>query len=292
VIVTWRPGPGFHELIETVVSQVRRFVVVDNHSSAEEVAHLRALCVRHGGELIANTENRGVAEAINQGLAWVRAQEGAAWSLLFDQDTQPYSTLLCELAAVHAAYPEPERVGILAPNLIERGTGRLAFGEDLLVGTQWVERDAAITSGALLSLQAVERCGAMREELFIDMVDFEFCFRLQAHGYRIVASPKALMLHSVGQYERRRFAGVPMWVTNHSPERRYYLTRNEVVVMREQWRTRPQWVRALLDRRAREVMKILLVEDKPVAKLGMIARGVWDGLRGNFDYSPLRGEGS
>jgi len=71
--------------------------------------------------------------------------------------------------------------------------------------------------------------GFMREELFIDFVDIEWCLRARAKGYEIVSFPQVEIAHHLGD------SSVSFMGTNypiHSPLRMYYYFRNAMYLYR------------------------------------------------------------
>ena len=90
-----------------------------------------------------------------------------------------------------------------------------------------VETSVLISSGSLISSKALSAIGPMDESLFIDGVDWEWCFRASAAGYRLFGIGAASMLHSLGDSGIR----VMRWkVPLHSPLRHYYAYRNAVLL--------------------------------------------------------------
>src|SRR5579872_2133428 len=87
VIVTHHPSAKMLELLNDVLAQVQGLVVVDNGSNDDEVQALRNRSGALGFQLIENGKNLGIAEALNQGVAWAKIK-GFLWVILFDQDSR------------------------------------------------------------------------------------------------------------------------------------------------------------------------------------------------------------
>jgi len=86
-----------------------------------------------------------------------------------------------------------------------------------------------ITSGSFIPISVLDDVGIMREELFIDFVDIEWCLRARAKGYEIVSFPKVEIAHHLGD------SSVSFMGTNypiHSPLRMYYYFRNAMYLYR------------------------------------------------------------
>jgi rhamnosyltransferase len=119
-------------------------------------------------------------------------------------------------------------------------------------------------------------------------VDNEFCLRLRRRGWRILQAPAARLDHALGQLEMRALGRVRTGITHQPVLRRYYMTRNRLLVWKQYWRLEPAWVLRDMRRFLTESAGIVLFEQDPGAKLRMIGRGIRDACRnrrGTFDAS-------
>lgn len=89
-------------------------------------------------------------------------------------------------------------------------------------GRLWVEKRGIVTSGSLLPLTAYERVGPFREDFFIDAIDYVFCMRARAKGFRVVKVCRLGMTHCLGHMTKHRVLGIRVETYNYSPVRRYY----------------------------------------------------------------------
>jgi rhamnosyltransferase len=80
--------------------------------------------------------------------------------------------------------------------------------------------------------------------------------------------------------ERRLFLFKYVSITNHGPVRRYYMTRNRLIVWRRYWKQEPFWVLRDMRRLLFETVYVLLYERDLRAKVPMILRGLAHGVRG------------
>ena len=86
-----------------------------------------------------------------------------------------------------------------------------------------------ITSGSFIPMSVLDDVGLMREELFIDFVDIEWCLRARAKGYEIVSFPQVEIAHHLGD-SSVSFMGTHYPI--HSPLRMYYYFRNAMYLYR------------------------------------------------------------
>jgi rhamnosyltransferase len=159
------------------------------------------------------------------------------------------------------------------------------FGEETrpAPSTAWEEVESVITSGSLISLAVHASLGPFREDFFIDYVDSEYCFRARARGYRVLKTTKPLMAHRIGAPTRHSALGKPKWTTNHPPDRRYYIARNDTVMLREYGGYAfGSWAWKSLVRRLRTCKLILYYEHSKARKIAAVSAGWWDGVRGRM----------
>ena len=285
VVVSWRPDAGLPERIQSMGRHGHWTVVVDNGSGPAYEETLKAVSILPNVSIIHLSRNLGIATALNRGLREV-AQAGCAWALLFDQDSDPNEGLLSGLIATWRAHPHRFAVGIIGANYRDLGTGDVH--RSALMGQDWLEVDEVITSGSLVSLAAVADAGGMRDDLFIDQVDFEFCYRLHCAGWRVLETAQPLMEHRLGAARRHRCGPLSFTASHHGALRRYYMTRNTLVVWRC-YRTRlPVAARRQLIDLAKQIAKLVVVEPDPWRKLSAVALGVahaWTGRMGRIRMS-------
>lgn len=275
VVVTYFPDQECIERIRQILPQVDKVVVVDNTPPGTSVLDLRATIQGWPQvQLIENQANKGIAEALNQGLAFAE-NEGYDWILTLDQDTQCHPDMVKILIKLtHACEPKPLVSG---SNYFDPQANRtkVPIGEN---DDDFLEQKTVITSGSLIDVQQALSIGGFRADYFIDQVDHEFCLRARANGYTVIISRKPLMTHSVGRPGgvRLPFLGV---LPNHPPVRKYYIARNTVVTVATYWRKEPDWCLRRLARLFLGLIEMALLEEHRVNKVRAFVGGVVDGLR-------------
>lgn len=278
VMVTYHAGAETLESIRIILPQVQALVVVDNGSAAGEIACLRESSHASGFQLIENRENRGIAEALNQGIAWAKSR-GYPWVILFDQDSTITNGFILQMFATWESHPRRERVGSIHPRYKDPITGVEAPIERAKEDGGPV---TSLTSGALMPMWIFERVGPFASDFFIDCVDQEYCFRLRAAGYYIADSQQAILLHSPGQPEKLSVMGFGFSPTHHSAARRYYMSRNRIVIYRKYFHVFPGFVLQYAYASLRETAKCFLAERDRAQKLRNFLLGTWDGLVGRM----------
>ena len=185
VIITFRPVPEHLENALKARDQVQKLVVVDNGSSDQALAPFRAAAQEGKFHLIENGENLGIAAALNTGIKWAKSQ-GCEWVILFDQDSTVTDGLIEKLLSAYYSDPDREHIGTIVPTYIDR----VSRNEMPVELSKTGEILTVSTSSSLIPQSVFERCGYFREDFVIDQIDYEFCLRIVAAGYRIVQSAR------------------------------------------------------------------------------------------------------
>ena len=278
VLVTFHPEPDFAAMLASLLPQVGAIIVVDNGSCPADIPAQDDPTLEGRVEIMANGENRGIGAALNQGLR--RASErGFSWALTMDQDSSPLPNLVAAGRRAFEAHPRPQQLAAIGASVVD-------IGEPSAPAAAYRRMTAVITSGTLQSIPIWERLGGFREDYFIDCIDTEFCLRARARGLEVIQATEAALSHRIGVPTRKWVMGRWMIPTNHSPLRRYYVTRNRVSLWRKYARSDGRFVAKDMRQTVREWIGIAFAESDRPAKLRAILAGLRDGLFGR--YGPRR----
>lgn len=283
VLVSYHPDAGLRGRLSRIEPQVAACVVVDNGSPPGALEPLRAAAAAGRLALQCNGANLGVASALNAGISLARRHGGCDAVLLLDQDTLADADLVAALQAVRREHPDPDRVAIVGAMFRDTGGRGVEPIRLARSGDSWHEVESVVTSGSLLSLAAYDALGPFREDFFIDHVDTEYCLRARAAGFQVVQTRRPLMAHTVGNPSAHRILGSAKWTTNHSADRRYYMVRNDTVMLRRYHAARStHWLWKSLTRSVRLCKRIVLFETDKARKLAAVAEGWWHAVRGRM----------
>ena len=232
VIITYNPEKDLISLINTIISQVDKIIIVDNNSKSEclniilEIARNERVCA------ILNNNNFGIAKAINQG---VRAAKelGYFWSLTFDQDSKPFENIIDIFSEVILRYNNTQNLGAIGLNYINKGSGKYRTKQRKNPNPLYRKADYLITSGCLFGIDNFIKVGGAREDLFIDNVDTEFCLRMRNSGKTLLITERPGMIHESGVSIKRNLLLIKMSSPNHNYIRRYYMARNHIILSKE-----------------------------------------------------------
>ncbi|OOZ44785.1 glycosyltransferase family 2 protein [Solemya velum gill symbiont] len=256
IVVLYNPGISFIDNINTYSKYVDNIIVIDNSSANNHhlLAGFQTLTY------IPLNENMGISSALNIGCN--KAIElKCNLALTMDQDSSFEKDQITRFISLSNGHFTNLDIAIVAPSWL------CSQSVDLTV-----ECNSVITSGNLVRLSAWQSIGGYNEDYFIDEVDHEFCYRLRDAGYKIVLLGNVSIRHNLGNPLLIKWFGRTITSSNHSVDRRYYLTRNRLLCRRDH----PQYKRPFISVLFRDVVNILLVEPHKLRKLWAIACGFYD----------------
>ena len=235
--------------------------------------------------------NTGTGGGFAAGLAYAVGKKHD-WVWLLDHDSVPSENgVEILLKGLELAEGARDSVGILAPSPINTRTGLSYPG--VLWRRGWVHPaaevlnrplcfvDAVISSGSLVRREAAERAGLPRGDFFIDFVDFEYCLRLQRHGYKIAMVRDGRLEHAIGDPRTVKVFGHSRTWPVQPAWREYYFSRNYAFTMSEYY---PGWRSQLFvfGKLLRHAAGILAFGGHRRACLEMMLLGFLDGRAGRL----------
>lgn len=262
-IVTYCPERNrLEENIQAIHTQAEKVVVFDNGSPEQH--RLRTFLSRYPNvELLESPENIGIAAALNRLMQW-GYERGYEWMVSLDQDSVCECQFISRLLPYLSAEP---KLGIVAPVIRDRNIGIIGHHPQNI----YEHVAICITSGACSNLAAWNAIGGYDEFMFIDSVDFEFCYRMRKYGYGVIQVRDVELLHELGHCQKRRFLCWKVIISGHNAFRKYYIARNNLYYPLKHH----LWLHALRGtiRNAWMVLEVLLYEDDKKAKLMAIFKG-------------------
>ncbi len=260
--ITYNPNAKIIENVLSYLNQVDLLYVIDN-SEDEFEDSIKSFFSSPKIKIINNHKNLGIATALNQA-AKQATLEGFDYLLTMDQDSKVSDNLVdCMLKE----FKKTDQIGILSPFVVHNQNPRLPPSELLQ------EITIAMTSGSIIKLSVYNKIGDFLDSLFIDYIDYEYSLRTISRGYKIFQLNNTFVYHNLGEISTKRFFLKKFFPTNHSPSRWYYRTRNRFYVYQSYKNLFGGFINE--DKRTffKELVKILLFEDKKVYKYYMILKG-------------------
>lgn len=296
IVITHNPDEKLVDLLRELEGQVDHTIIVDNASSAASTETITEATQFPNVTLIENSENLGVASALNQGLEKTIVL-GYQWAITFDQDSKLAPDMVEKLWVTLLCNIDEHKIGIIAPQIIDRITGHKSpflqrrfhciFQRSQCEDAFLENVTTVITTGALINLSAFKALNGFRDDFFIDYVDTEFCLRLLLKGYTILVSCEAELLHTFGNRRKMNWGPFVFYPTFHPPERWYTISRNRIQMIKSYGFRIPHWLLYELVATSYILIRMLLTENERLEKLSALVRGTWDGLRGRMGKPPF-----
>jgi len=294
VVVNWRRREATLACLNALAALEYfewRLHLVDNGCEDFDAVELERMFP--GADYLRTGHNLGFAGGSNVGMR-AALEAGAAFVWFLNNDAEPEPAALRELvAAAEGALPaavvgakilqkaRPERIDSVALH-VDLGSGRVVLrGHDEIDRGQFedlAEVDAVTGCAMLVRSDALARLGGFDESFFSYMEDADLCLRARAAGLRVLAAPRARVLHDRPVAMRGRQSTASL----------YYATRNHLELVRRHGRG-PLWQRGM--RAAVVVALNLAYALRPAggparARAAAVWHGLLDYRRGRFGACP------
>lgn len=273
IIVLYHPSEEVTTLISSSALNVSNVIVVVN---AADEKLLKKIVLIEKVTILRNNSNVGLAVALNMGICFAFEKLEADFVVLFDQDSLP-SVGLIEGLVYEFENSGLQNLACIGPRLIDvKGLGS-SNRRDYSIDTS--KACSIPTSGSVISKTAFHAIGPMMDQLFIDGVDHEWCFRAYSKGYVVKVSDYQDMIHDMGDI------GVNYWgqykPIHRSPIRHYYIIRNTLYLVRLTY-VPFSWKLIELTKTVRRIMAYLVFSSDRLASVRLISFGIYDGLFGRL----------
>lgn len=280
VIVLYHPDTAhLNSLIDELQMTINLILLVDNTPNCKN-EFLSKKAQRNPGHLeyISLMHNKGIAYAQNVGIEAIIKHSGFEFIVFFDQDSTPDCKLVNSL---YNSFIELNsgvfRIAAVAPVKVNKETKlpyKPKYTTDIDYLNKYSIRQVASNSGMMISIYALKEVGLMESELFIDFVDYEWCWRANAKNFKIIIVKDLFMQHMLGEGDKR----VLFWVLKISkPIRTYYQFRNGISMLRRSYVPASFKSRFLVDLVVKYFVFCLLIKPRK-AYLKYMTKGLIDGV--------------
>lgn len=176
--------------------------------------------------------NTGIAYALNRGFEKA-IQDKVDWIMTMDQDSTWEEMQIKEyITWAEKIIKQNDRIASIAPfaKIKNKSWAGVIFWPLVLKltkpkGVRFVDR--VICSSNIVSVNAWKKVNGYNEKMFIDEVDFDFCYRLRHKDYLIAQNYDISFDHTIGG---GKLTILP-WANNHSDFRLYYILRNTMYII-------------------------------------------------------------
>jgi GT2 family glycosyltransferase len=241
IVVTFNRKRLLHNCLHALTMQTCKpdqILVVDNASTDGTLEMLtRQGWLEHEGvELLVLEQNFGGAGGFAKGLE-LAIDRGAEWVWMMDDDAEPHPDALAELLIVA---DDPGNIyGSLAVNGNETAWITTLFGDEhrTVDRPEMIPARARVQSlpflGFLIHRKLVMRIGLPDAGYFIAADDVEYCLRAERAGAHIIIAGNSRIEHPKSERYVVRLPGRSLTCLRLPPWKRYYDTRNRLLIARK-----------------------------------------------------------
>lgn len=284
-IITYNPDIStLTKGVESLRNQVDKIIIVDNGS--KNIEELTQFCNGFGTvDLVSLGENKGIATATNVALKKFINQEydfvltSDQYSCYPSDYIQNFKTnkdnLNDDNIAVYMPVFFDENENDYAKIIVESKT----FCKNVPATNDYTDIFQAIASGMIINVPALQEIGLMDEDLFIDWVYLEFCWRVRYYKKRIVCCKNMTIHHRLGDKSKDigyRKVSLRSWVRN------YYITRNAFYLATHTKYLRKISKFVLFFKAFRYILGYTVLCNEHLTNFRYTMKGMHDGLHGKI----------
>ena len=297
VVVIFNPDDRFKKLLLSVIEQVDKIWIINNQPNFDVdkfITNGQVEC-EDKTTVIENKQNIGLAAAQNQGIKLALA-DGLDWVLLLDQDSILNKSFVKNMLHAARIYDNEGHIGFLTPRheSDDGSTSVPTYSKGLFLKPKryhmnLTEIDDSLlfgmASGSFIPNKRFKEIGLMREDFWIDYIDYELSFRVRKQGYTILGVGGARLNHRLGITQQIKVLGKTFSYQVHPAFRRYTIYRNRVKVIKEYSMLFPDFLIFEILSIAKDLLKLVLLEDQKFTKLRSIIIGIVDGFKSSSEFN-------
>jgi len=275
VVTTYKPDSGFVQRFEHLLGLCGAIIVSDNTPGGH-----RNFVAPPGFKILRHMRNLGLAPALNAGIQLARRM-GADTVVLFDQDSSPDNNFVVRmLERLDSARSSSGDLCCVGPTHLDDGH-RQDYGTGALdvvasAPETWQEVTCLPTSGLTFRIDRLSDADLFSPAFFLDLVDFEWCWRLRTRGWRFFRTQQVVMFHRLGEAERQ-WLGVTFHVP--APYRHYFQVRDSLRLARMHYVPLYSKLRLIGILPIKAILYPILL-DRSGERLRWMVLGLRDSLRG------------
>lgn len=262
VVIVYNPDKSVISNIISYLNQISSLFIIDNSFLPNEEM-FSGLIDTPGVYYLPQKKNIGISAALNLA-AQLAIRKGFKYLLTMDQDSIVSQDMIRKMLTLNCEY---NKIGIIAPFFINRYRTRIP-GKEPFKKILFEK-----TSGNLLNLDTYSKIGPFDENLFIDYVDIEYCFRLNSAGFEVIQVNGAELIHNEAFLSSNKFLFKIVYPWNHNPIRWLYKIRNLFYLRDKYYKEYPSFFKNEYKNYLKQFIKIFLFEDKKFSKLKFAIKG-------------------
>lgn len=265
IYVTYNPDIArFSQFLDVTQAACDRVIIVDNSTDIYLQDRVRKL-QKANIQVISLGANYGIATAQNRGIAAYKENK-CRYVIFLDQDSDISKSFSLNLIENFEYYSSKFRLAAVGPGPLSKPVHAVKHIK---------------SSGMLTNKDVIDDLGGYIEDLFIDLVDYEWCWRAKSKGYQILACPGDFN-HTLG--EPTSILGF-FTKSIASPMRHYYQTRNLFLLWKLGYSDKKWLLVRILLLPVKMTLYVLLFRPRVLR-----IKSFYMGLRAVFNTIPMTGK--
>ena len=221
-IVTWyNPAEENVSNAKLIALQSDSMIICDN-STQDNFSYTQGI---KNCRYFANGENLGLSKAFNR----VLQDPSLNWQdddfiIFFDQDSKIPPFHIEKLMQEYEVISKDEPIGCIGPVYFDVNEGKEQIPRMReCINNKTFKCAGIITTSMLCKYKTLRMVGYWNEDIFLDMADWDLCWRIMQHGDFVCMTSASVIRHAVGKGSKKigRFK-----LHNWAPFREYYQTRD------------------------------------------------------------------
>lgn len=220
-------------------------------------------------------ENCGLSKAFNNILKSDKYKfNDDDYIIFFDQDSKVEEN---HVATIKSEFENLKtsniKIGAIGPFFFDTSSkSTTALPETLKINENSYSVQSIITSSMLTKYEILKDINFWNENVFLDMADWDLCWRLKARNYKICMAKSCIMQHALGNGVKN-FGLIK--VKQGKPFREYYQTRDCLYLLKERYVPLKYKIRFILMLTIRPLLHIIVLDEKKL-RMSYIKKGFND----------------
>lgn len=275
IVTLYYPQIIHKKNIEKIASQSDLVALCDNSPFSNEAVYAYINNARY----YYNGVNNGLSKAFNFALKDIELN----WTdddfvIFFDQDSQ---IPLHHIERLREEYERLKKkgvnVGCIGPVYYDTSVGKEMLPRKFTrLNNQTMSVRSIVTTSMLMKYRDLQRINYWNEEVFLDLADWDMCWRLAAMNFKICLTTVSIIRHSVGLGNKK--IG-PFFLRIGNPFREYYQIRDGLYLMSNKYTPLYFRIRFIVALVFRPILHLLFLDAKR-KRLKYILKGVCDYSKG------------
>lgn len=269
IIVTFNPNIiVLKKLIKKLIPQVFEIVICDNSDNL-----LNFDLINEKIFIKKMSNNIGIAAAQNIGMDFA-FKHGADFIIQFDQDSLPSENLVEILVKTyHNLKSKGINIGLVLSN---NGSVKINKSYECILN--------GISSGTLVHREIYKKLGKLEDKLFIDLVDYEYCWRCLMHKKKVIIVRDAIIKHKLGE---STINFLFKKINKSIPIRNYYYFRNSLILLYRNYVPVSWKIKNIIHLFILFLVTLLIFDNKTL-RIKFMIKGIIDGLKNKL--GPINNE--